>query len=168
MPNRCGRGPPRLRDVFRTDAARWPHRACGLTRLRRPRASPGSRQGCRGAATLSGVRAIERKFGPEACPSAKAPIRHWLPIHLRCYVILDRPSDHPSRGRIVRTPAGGPVFHASEAGAAALRTRRRALRTRVPTHTRANQIRRKLESVDRNAALSQPSPAAIPSTRPTL
>ena len=69
------------------------------------------------------------KIGPEAFRSAEAPIRHWHPIYLATDVILDRPSDHPSRGRIVRTCAGGPIFHASEAGAAALRPGRPALRT---------------------------------------
>ena len=73
-----------------------------------------------------------RKIGPEAFRSAEAPIRHWRPIYLATDVILDRRSDHPSRGRIVRTRAGGSIFHASEAGAAALRPGRPALRTQVP------------------------------------
>ena len=91
----------------------------------------GHAAGMQGRGDLERREGDSRKIGPEASRSAEAPIRHWLPIHLATDVILYRLSDHPSRGRIVRPRAGGPIFHASEAGAVALRPCRPALRTRI-------------------------------------
>ncbi len=95
------------------------------------RVAGGQAAGMRGRGDLERREGVSRKIGPEASRSAEAPIRHWLPIHLRTEVILDRLSDHPSRGRIVRPRAGGSIFHASEAGAAALHPCRPALHTRT-------------------------------------
>src|SRR5687767_9840094 len=100
--------------------------------VRDPRAAGGYAAGMQGRGDLERREGVRRKIGPEAFRSAEAPIRHWRPIDLATEVILNRPSDHPSRGRIVRTCDGGPIFHASEAGAAALRPDRPALRTGMP------------------------------------
>ena len=95
------------------------------------REAGGYADGMQGRGDLERREGVRRKIGPEAFRSAEASIRHWRPIDLATDVILDQPSAHPSRGRIVRTCAEDPIFHASEAGAAALRPGRPALHTRM-------------------------------------
>ena len=87
------------------------------------------------AATRCGQRAARRtarsarsKTGPQAHPSAEAPIRPRRPEHLVIQTILARPSDDPSRSRRREPIAGGSVFRASGRGGAARMSRRRRSR----------------------------------------
>ena len=73
-------------------------------------------QGCGEAATLSGVRASGSKSDPEASKVVPAPIRHCRMENPANEAILARRSEDPSRGRIVRTRAGGFDFPRQRSG----------------------------------------------------